>query len=217
MDAARIYMEGVARAGGLPLMLPLTDADTEQMLDVCDGVLLTGGQDVSPAVYGEAASPACGECCPERDRMEMPLLLEALKQNKAVLGICRGLQFINAALGGTLYQDLPAQRPSDCNHHMAAPYDREAHRVVLEPEMPLADLMQTTEIGVNSCHHQGINALAPGLSVMASAPDGLIEAVCMPEKRFVWAVQWHPEFWPEDETSRRIFAAFVRGASGFNP
>lgn len=209
------YMEGVAQAGGLPVMLPLTEAgeDIGQLVELCDGLLFTGGHDVSPALYGEEVLPVCGELCPARDRMEKPLLLAAVEADKAILGICRGFQFLNAALGGTLYQDLPAQRPSDCDHHMAAPYDREAHCVSLRG--PLAEALGAGETGVNSCHHQGIKALAPGLSVMAAAPDGLAEAVWMPERRFVWAVQWHPEFsYRVSADSRKIFAAFVEASRG---
>ena len=206
------YMEGVTRAGGLPVMLPLADrADQrEAMLAMCDGFLFTGGQDVSPELYGEEALPLCGELCPGRDWMERPLLLEALERDKSVLGICRGLQLINAVLGGTLYQDLPAQRPSPCNHHMDAPYDRPEHPVELTEGGPLRALLGGAGTGVNSCHHQGIKTVAPGLSVMAQAPDGVVEAVWMPGKRFVWAVQWHPEFsYYTDGNSRKIFQAFV--------
>lgn len=209
------YMDGVRQAGGLPIMLPLISAgkDLDALLELCDGLIFTGGQDVSPELYGEDPLPACGELCPERDRMERQLLAKAVALDKAVLGICRGLQLMNAALGGTLYQDLPLQHPSSCEHHMEAPYNRVAHPAALPAGTPLAALLHTNEIGVNSCHHQAIRDLAPGLSVMASAPDGVIEAVYMPERRFVWAVQWHPEFsWLVDETSRRIFAAFVEAA-----
>ena len=206
------YMEGITRAGGLPVMLPLTDREDQRKrtLELCDGLLFTGGHDVSPDVYGEETLPVCGELCPARDRMEEPLLLEALAQDKSVLGICRGLQLINAALGGTLYQDLPAQRPSKCNHHMDAPYDRAEHTVSLVEGSPLRGLLNSASIGGNSCHHQAVRNLAPGLSVMAEAPDGVVEAVWMPGKRFVWAVQWHPEFsYYADANSREIFNAFV--------
>jgi len=198
-------------------MLPLTDRgdQLERMLELCDGFLFTGGHDVSPDVYGEETLPECGELCPDRDRMEKPLLLEALARDKSVLGICRGLQFLNAALGGTLYQDLPAQRPSTCNHHMDAPYDRPEHRVVLAEGSPLRALLESPSIGVNSCHHQAVKDLAPGLSVMAEAPDGVVEAVWAPRKRFVWAVQWHPEFsYYTDANSRKIFNAFVESMKG---
>ena len=211
------YMQGVTQAGGLPVMLSLTEekGDLAQLADVCDGFLFTGGQDVSPEMYGEQVTSVCGETCPDRDGMERLLLEVALERNRAVLGICRGIQFLNAALGGTLYQDLPTQVPSQVCHRQPAPYDQPAHTVHLPVDAPLGQLLGREELGVNSCHHQGIRTLAPGLCSMAQAPDGLTEAVWLPDRRFVWAVQWHPEFsWKVDEASRRIFAAFVEGARG---
>lgn len=206
------YMEGVADAGGLPVMLPLT-ADpraVEQIADTFDGFLFTGGHDVTPELYGEEAKPYCGECCPARDAMERLLLPLAMERDKPVLGICRGLQLINAVLGGTLYQDLPVERPSDVIHHQDAPYDVPSHRVELPEGTPLRELLGQDSVPVNSCHHQGIKELAPGLSPMAFAPDGLVEAVWAPERRYVWAVQWHPEFSRlKDENSRRVFQSFV--------
>ena len=141
--------------------------------------------------------------------MEGLLLRLALEKDKPVLGICRGIQFLNAALGGTLYQDLPAERPSEVVHHQEPPYDQPSHPVALLPGTPLEKLMGAGALPVNSCHHQGLKDLAPGLSPMATAEDGLVEAVWMPDARFVWAVQWHPEFAFRTEASRRIFGAFV--------
>lgn len=206
------YMEGILQAGGIPVMLPLT-SDTEiwkQLADQCDGFLLTGGQDVSPDLYGEEMLPVCGECCRLRDEMENILLREALESDKPVLGICRGIQFINAALGGTLYQDLPSQRPTETEHHQSPPYDRPVHAVKLVSGTPLADLLQKKQLSVNSYHHQAVKDLSPKLREMAFSADGLVEAVFMPGRKFVWAVQWHPEFlFRRDEDSRRIFRAFV--------
>ena len=188
------YMDAIAQAGGLGVMLPLAE----------------DGADIRRLLEGQEILPVCGELCPARDRMEGELLRQAIDRDLAVLGICRGMQFMNAVLGGTLYQDLPAQRPSDCDHHMAAPYDREAHKVSLPRGTPLAELLGKEEMGVNSCHHQAVRDLAPRLAPMALAPDGVTEAVYMPERRFVWGVQWHPEFsWRVDERSRKIFAAFT--------
>lgn len=209
------YMEGVSEAGGLPVMLPLTADENviAQIAERYDGFLFTGGHDVSPALYGEAALPVCGELCPRRDSMEHLLFRAAAERDKPVLGICRGLQFINVALGGTLYQDLPAQRPSDVDHHQAAPYDRSSHPVELPEGSPLRTLLGADSVSVNSCHHQGIKELAPALQAMAWAPDGLVEAVFHPGKRFIWAVQWHPEFSRlVDVNSRRIFQRFVEAA-----
>lgn len=118
------------------------------------------------------------------------------------------------ALGGTLYQDLPMEYPSEIEHAMKAPYDRAAHTVHIWPMTPLSTLLEKTELGVNSCHHQAIKSLAPGLVEMARSEDGLVEAVYMPNKSFVWAVQWHPEFsFHSDENSRKIFSAFVVAAA----
>ncbi len=206
------YMQGTAAAGGLPIVLPLEDdaADLARLCAVCDGFLLTGGHDVSPEFYGACRLPVCGACSPERDRMEAEVLRIAMRADKPVLGICRGLQFINAALGGTLWQDLPSQRPSGIEHHQRPPYDTIAHSVRLLPRSPLAGLLGRDELAVNSYHHQGICTLADPLEAMAVAPDGLVEAVRHPGQRFLWGVQWHPEFtWRSDPASAAIFRAFV--------
>ena len=208
------YMEGVAQAGGLPLMLPLTadEAALDQLCGLCDGFLLTGGHDVSPALYSQAPLPVCGATCPPRDAMETGLLRRAMAQNKAVLGICRGLQFINAALGGTLWQDLPSQHPSETCHRQTVPYDAPSHTVSLLPGTPLQSLLGIDTLGVNSYHHQAVRSLAPCLRPMALSPDGLVEAAWHPEMRFLWAVQWHPEFaWKTSPEARAVFRAFVEG------
>lgn len=206
------YMEGVAAAGGLPVMLPLTDgeADLEQLFRFCDGFVLTGGHDVAPERYGQARLPQCGDTSPGRDRMEAALLRLAIDRDRPVLGICRGLQFINAALGGTLWQDLPTQRPSDICHRQRPPYDVPAHPVAVLPGTPLARLAGTDRLEVNSCHHQAVRDLAPALRPMALSPDGLVEALWHPERRFLWGVQWHPEFaWRGDAVARSIFQSLV--------
>ena len=215
------YMSGINEAGGLPLMLPLTEDPEEisQLLDLCDGILIAGGQDVCPVIYGEEELPCCKETAPERDRMELVLLDEALSRDMPVFGICRGLQFINAALGGTLWQDLPSQHPSDVGHVMGKPYDIAAHKVTVLKGSKLHELLsegkgcEDFEIGVNSLHHQAVKDLSPKLEVMAVSEDGLTESVRMPEKSFVWAVQWHPEFsWRVNADSRKLFSAFVEAA-----
>lgn len=207
------YLDGIARAGGIGVMLPLTDdsGDIQRLLETCDGFLFTGGHDVDPALYGQEKAPVCGDCCPARDSMEAKLLKAALAADKPVLGICRGLQLMNVVLGGTLYQDLPSQHPSPVSHRMAAPYGRAEHTVDIAPGSPLSRLPQS--LGVNSCHHQGIRDLAPGLAPAAAAPDGLVEAAYVPGKRHALAVQWHPEFFSADhEPSAMIFKAFVEAA-----
>lgn len=206
------YEEILERCGAAPVIFPLT-TDTEVLaacFSLCDGLLLTGGQDVSPALYGAKTQEYCGVICPQRDAMETDLLRRALKKDLPVLGICRGLQFLNAALGGTLFQDLPTERPSAAEHHMTPPYDRAVHKVTVLPDTLLFDVLGQEELGVNSYHHQGVRTLAPDLREMARAEDGLIEAAYLPGKRFVAGVQWHPELaGAKDSSSVKLVEAFV--------
>lgn len=206
------YMEGIIQAGGLPVMLPLSDNPQliNQLAEGTDGFLFTGGHDVSPELYGEKPIAQCGESVLLRDNMEKLLLKKALELNKPVLGICRGIQLINAVLGGTLYQDLPAQYSSNTEHHQNPPYDIPIHTVTLDTKSPLYSLLGAEQLEVNSYHHQAIKDLAPPLSAMAYSPDGLVEAVYMKGKKFLWAVQWHPEFsYKSSQSSQLIFKKFV--------
>jgi putative glutamine amidotransferase len=207
------YMEGILRARGVPLMLPLTTGREalSRIVGLCGGLLFTGGQDLFPGLYGEEVLPCCGPVCPERDAMERTLFsLAVLEQHKSALGICRGIQLFNVLLGGTLYQDLPSQfTKSALPHQQQPPYDRPVHEVMISWGSPLRALLGTDALAVNSSHHQGIAKLAPDLVPMARAGDGLVEAVCMKDEAFVWAVQWHPECALAEESSRKIFSAFV--------
>lgn len=203
------------RAGGLPVMLPLTavDDDVAEFMESCSGFLLTGGHDVDPSVYGQSPLSQLGPLCRARDEMETKVVREAIRRDKPVLGICRGIQILNACLGGTLYQDLNAQRHAGAEHHMDKPYDGMWHRVVLVEGTPLHDLLHVKEMEVNSIHHQAVRTLATSLQPMAVSEDGLIEAAYRPDQRFFWGVQWHPEYlYRNDENSRRIFEAFVDAA-----
>jgi len=218
------YMDGIMLAGGMPVMLPLTPSMSkiEQIMAAVDGILLTGGDDVAPGLYGERAEPFCGPICKERDEMEVLLVYEAVYNlNKPILGICRGLQVINVALGGTLYQDLPSQfkktPPSErqdediivIRHQQGPPHNVPSHCVDFIKDSPLKTLLGDSNIMVNSSHHQGIRVLSKELKGMAIADDGLIEAVYMPEMKYLWAVQWHPELTLHDINSRLLFDAFV--------
>ena len=212
------YMNGIMCSGGLPLVLPLVS--DKMMISVIarsvDGLLFTGGHDIFPGLYGENISASCGTICKIRDDMESSLFTEAvLNMGIPAFGICRGLQFINAALGGTLYQDLPTQFCGKVliNHQQEQSDDVPAHCVQIDTNSPLYSLLGTKTLSVNSTHHQGIRVLSPALERMAIADDGLIESVYMPGKRFVWAVQWHPESILHEESSRNLFGAFV-AASG---
>lgn len=209
------YMDGIRQAGGTPIIFPFSDDADEisGLVKLCDGILFTGGHDVSPGLYREEALPGLISCCEKRDAMERIVLRAAMELGKSILGICRGIQFINAALGGSLYQDLPSQHPSCVQHHQRAPYDVPVHNVEIEENTPLSDCLKVDHLAVNSCHHQAVKTLAPGLERMATSPDGLTEALYMPAKKFLWAVQWHPEFsYRVDANSRKIFKAFVDAA-----
>jgi len=206
------YTQGLEEAGAVPVILNLTVSETvlKQFVSSFDGFLFTGGHDVSPGMYGLEKKAYCGEICEARDQMEAYIFREAvLNKNKPALGICRGIQLFNALLGGSLYQDIPAELPGAIGHVKGPPYDVPAHSVRLLPESPLRKLIGKESIEVNSYHHQGVNKLAKGLEVMALADDGLMESVYMPDRSYVWAVQWHPEFALKDENSKKIFSSFV--------
>lgn len=211
------YMKGIEQAGGIPVMLPFVSDEEilQQLTETMDGFLFTGGQDVSPNLYAQRITPVCGQCCKERDEMETVLFRLAYEQDKPVLGICRGIQYINVIMGGTLYQDLPEEHSSDTEHHQKPPYDQPVHSVEIAEKSPLYSLLKKEAIMVNSYHHQAIRALAPKLSAMAVSEDGLVEAVYVPKKRFIWGIQWHPELsYLVDENSRRIFSKFIKMAEG---
>ena len=206
------YMKGIEQAGGIGVMLPLiTDEDAiKQLIHNFDGILMTGGQDISPELYHEINFQKCEQLCMDRDKMETILLKEVVKIDKPVLGICRGIQIINATFGGTLYQDIPSEYSTSTSHRMQAPYDRVEHQVTIENNSLLYDILNTSQIGVNSCHHQAIKDLAPSLKVAATSEDGLIEAVYLPNKKFFLALQWHPEFsYLKDTNSQKILKAFI--------
>ena len=206
------YMDGITQAGAIPIIFPLTSDEDElsHLIRICGGILFTGGQDVSPSLYGEKPLDGLISCCDKRDEMEKAVLKISMKLDKPMLGICRGIQFINAALGGALYQDLPTQHPSNIEHHQNAPYDVPVHSVELRKGSPLHKCLNTEILPVNSYHHQAVKNPAQGLEVMAYSPDGLAEALYMPSQKFLWAVQWHPEFsYKTDINSKRIFQTFV--------
>lgn len=210
------YMDGIKEAGGIPVMFPLTeDKETiRQLLGTVQGILLTGGHDVDPGLYGEMPIPECGVICAERDNMEKELLGQALDMDLPILGICRGIQFLNAYLRGTLYQDLPTQHPSDTEHHQSPPYDVPVHEVSISEDSGLYRLLKKRSIRVNSYHHQAVKQKAERAKIMAVSEDGLTEAIEVPGKRFVWALQWHPEFsYANDENSMKIFEEFVKQCS----
>jgi putative glutamine amidotransferase len=193
------YVEGVFEAGGMPVVLPpLGDGGAiEALLDGLDGVVLSGGSDLHPGYYGEEAVSELGLVVPERDAFEMRLLGCALQREMPILGICRGMQVLNVALGGTLYQDLPSQMDHQVllGHRQETPKWEPTHEVAVDCESRVAGIMGTAELKVNSYHHQAIKDLAHGLVAVAHAPDGVVEAVEWGDlsQRWLVGVQWHAE------------------------
>lgn len=210
------YFDALKAAGAIPVMLPLhlDEGELEQINSFFDGWLFTGGHDVNPNIYGEIPTNKCGIINNDRDKLEKAVFDMAMAEDKPILGICRGIQIINAFMGGTLYQDLESERASDIEHHMEPPYDRTQHMVSIITDSPLYNLIGDSEIGVNSYHHQAIKKLGRGLEVMAVSEDGLIEAVYSADKKFLWAIQWHPEFsYKTDDNSMKIINTFVKACS----
>ena len=175
-----------------------------------DGVVIGGGEDVDPERYGRRIlTDGNVRVDHARDAIDFPVFEEAWRAGAPVLGICRGLQVVNVARGGTLVQDLPLERPSEVSHRRPKEVNRRDHPVRVDPDTRLGRIARTREIEVNSRHHQAIEQPADGLVVSATAPDGVIEAVESEDGRWLVAVQWHPENLRDDEVSRRLFREFV--------
>ncbi len=202
-----------AHLGAVVVPIPIID-DIEQLdcfLDICDGFFVSGGQDINPELYGEDNTYSKGPFSNLRDKTDAYIIKGAFERDKPLLGICRGMQMINAALGGTIYQDLNLEKITEHNHSMQKPWDRFDHKVTLLEGTPIEKELGLQSLDVNSIHHQAVKEPAPDLKVMAVSDDGVIEALYAPKKSFVWAVQWHPEMlWQKDKTSLEILGAFVK-------
>jgi putative glutamine amidotransferase len=213
------YRQSILHAGGevriIEPSMPVADA-----LEGVSGLLLTGGDDVAPGRYGETPHPTVEED-PARDEFEIALVADVRRRNLPLLAICRGIQVLNVAAGGTLVQDIPSQVQGALNHNWTVPphqpYDL-AHEIWIEKDSLLATLMGERLVGsdtceVNSRHHQAVKQVAPGFRVTATAPDGVIEAIEDPAARFCLGVQWHPEnFWRTGEF-RPLYEGFINAAS----
>lgn len=211
------YCQAIIKAGGIPVFLPpVGDEMIADMVAGLDGVLFSGGVDIQPENYGEQPHPLLGDLDLERDRFELALFKHVWHAtDMPVLGVCRGFQLLNVALGGTLWQDLPSQRPSHVHHSQRDHRYKAVHPVKFDPETTLGGLLPKV-MAVNSLHHQGIKDLAPGLRPAAWSPDGLVEALESETHGCRMAVQWHPEnlapIYPE---FYQVFEALVKDATRY--
>ncbi len=208
------YMEALYALGALPILLPMT-GDEGILLQIArelDGFLFSGGGDIAPSRFGEETFTFCGEISPARDEMELGLFHAVLPTQKPILGICRGVQLVNVAMGGTLFQDIYQQnaQPYPQQHRQTSPDRLPAHDVLIEENSLLHRIVGKTRLPVNTLHHQAVKDCGKGLAVTARSVSGLIEAVEKQDHPFFLGVQWHPErMFPADESAKKIFAAFL--------
>lgn len=217
LSLGEAYIKAVLEAGGLPMIIPLgmEDATLKNLIQHLNGVLFSGGGDVAPDLYSSKSHPEVNFIDRDRDRIEIQLVQQVVDRGLPFLGICRGIQIINIALGGTLYTHIPDQLVGAVNHPYieGKPRDYLAHDVLIEPNSRLAKILVQPRIKVNSMHHQGISRLASCLVATAHASDGLIEGVELKGKNFGLAVQWHPECLTQNEEQMTLFRSFVEAAT----
>ena len=190
------YVKAVFAAGGMPCILPYTAsaAELERIARSMDGFLFTGGEDIDPVLYGQETEDVCGEICRKRDDYDLFLARTVIELDKPVIGICRGCQIINVAMGGTLIQDIPSRVGTAVCHDQEKDFERPTHEVHIQPGTRLYECIGQEHFAVNTWHHQAIDCPGEGLVINAVAPDGVKEGCEMPGKRLVLAVQWHPEY-----------------------
>jgi putative glutamine amidotransferase len=207
------YVDAVRRAGGIPVLLPPGESHLEALLERLDGIIFSGGGDISPALYqGQTQHPTLSPIDPERDAFEIALAQILLTRRMPMLYVCRGIQLLNVALGGTLMEHLPDEVDGRVTHRLSAD-EYLTHPLSIEPHSRLAGILAQTEITPISWHHQAVRQLAPGLTVVARAADGIIEAVEMPEVPWLMAVQWHPEMSSAtDPAQHNLFEWLVKEA-----
>ncbi|MYH01156.1 MAG: gamma-glutamyl-gamma-aminobutyrate hydrolase family protein [Nitrospira sp. SB0675_bin_23] len=210
------YMKAIEDAGGIPVVLPLLSnrAGWRQVVSHVHGLLVTGsGSDLAPELYGERQRHQFARMSRERATMELGVAKAAYRADVPTLGICGGMQSLNVALGGTLYQDIAAQIKTPIDHLPAHSATRTAHAVQIAPGSLLRRIVRKARVEVNSSHHQSVKQVAPNLLLTAIAPDGVIEAIEAPDRLFCLGVQWHPEFlYERDPIQRRLFSALIRTA-----
>jgi putative glutamine amidotransferase len=210
------YVEAVRNNGGLPVLIPLglNDGELRELFERFDGLLFSGGGDIDPALFGGAMNETIYGLDEDRDRVEFTLLRWAAKEEKPFLGICRGIQVMNVTLGGTLFTDIALEVEGSAKHNYFPGYPRNkiVHPVAVSEEARLARILGSPIVKTNSLHHQAIKTPAPGVEVVALAPDGVIEGIELPGHRFGLGVQWHPECLPDQPEMQNLFAALVEAA-----
>ena len=203
------YLQAIEQAGGLPVVIPpLPEKDIEDLLGRVSGVCLSGGPDIHPSAYGQDEDPALGPTWKNLDDAELAVARAAYEAKLPILAICRGAQALNIARSGTLFQDLPVREETGVRHRRGHGQPNISHPIEVAPESVLARALGTTELVVNSFHHQASDQLGRGLRAVAWSPDGVIEGIEAPRRDFVVGVQWHAEAM-EDEPAERLFEAFV--------
>lgn len=206
------YISSVAESGGIPFIIPYIENDDtlDQLIELCDGFLFTGGCDIHPRHYGEEVSPLCGSCQSYRDNLELKVFEKAIKSGKPIMGICRGCQLINVALGGTLYQDIPSELNTNILHRQTEPQNAPSHSVTIKSGTPLFELIGNDKMRANSFHHQAVKQTGKGLKPMAVADDGIIEALYCESEQYIRAYQWHPErLYTSERNNKLIFDDFI--------
>lgn len=212
------YVQSILNAGGIPFCIPIgVEKENDQLFDVLDGLLLTGGVDVHPHFYEEEPHPKLGEIMLERDKFEIALTQQGLNKGTPILAICRGIQILNVALGGTLYQDIYSQCEGKVIlHSQIADRSVASHFVEINKQSKLFEIIEEQKIPVNSMHHQSIKKVGNHLNIVATASDGIVEAAELDESihPFCIAVQWHPEEMAVvgDEYSKKLFSSFIEAA-----
>lgn len=206
------YHKSVASNGGLPIILPYTNPELAiEMIQLCDGIILSGGEDIDPRFYGQDSQLNLGVTIPERDEVEIALVEYALEHQIPLLAICRGIQILNVALGGTLIQDIPSQVEKPLQHVQKPDRARDTHWVTVDRDSKLFRILGEEKVRVNSLHHQALDYVANDLRVVAQASDGIIEAVeHTGAPSFVIGVQWHPEsLASSDPLMKKLFSEFI--------
>ncbi|PLS30692.1 amidotransferase [Bifidobacterium margollesii] len=205
------YLRLLEFAGANVLTVDPSDDDgyLKSMLDRADGLMIPGGNDIDPSLYGGRHLPGMDEPVPLRDHAEATLLRAAYDRRMPYLGVCRGLQMMCVLAGGNLYQQIADDIPGALNHWQQAPFNKPSHEVSILPGTPLRRILGCDEISVNSVHHQAVHRAGEGVQIQATAPDGIIESAYRPDRDFFMAVQWHPEQTPTDEPSQRLARAFA--------